>query len=316
MITDAAAFKLNFTLAGIGRVLRAIATNQVAGWFPGWYVRITGQTGRGSEPETPAQVAAYFRTCFDDYRARLAADGDIVTCLAGKTVLEYGPGDMPGVALLLLAHGAAQVICVDRFPMLQLSARNAAVLAELLAGLDDAARARVRACLRDPDDPAQGFRPERLRYQVQASGLSELSDAVDLIISRAVLEHVNDLPASFADMYRALRPGGRMLHQVDLRSHGLHRQHPLDFLVWPVWLWNLMFSNKGTPNRWRVDRYRALVAQSGFVDIQVEATHRLESARVEAIRAHLAAPFRTLPAEDLAWLGCWLAGRKPSGATV
>ena len=35
MTTDAAAFKLNFTLAGIGRVLRAIATNQVAGWFPG-----------------------------------------------------------------------------------------------------------------------------------------------------------------------------------------------------------------------------------------------------------------------------------------
>lgn len=315
-MADTAKFRLHFDLAEVGRITRASVTNQIAGWFPSWYVRITGQTGRGSEPETPAQVAIYFRTCFDEYQALLAVKDEITANLAGKTVLEYGPGDVPGVALLLLAHGVKQVICVDRFPMLQLSPHNTAVLAELLAGLDSAAQKRARACLRNPDDLTQGFRSERLRYQVQASGLSEMSEAVDLIISRAVLEHVNNLSASFADMYRALRPGGRMIHQVDLRSHGLHRQHPLDFLVWPAWLWHLMFSNKGMPNRWRVDRYRSLATHSGFIDVQTEATHRLEPSVVETIHAHLATPFRNLSTEDLSWLGFWLSGRKPANSTV
>jgi len=37
------------------------------------------------------------------------------------------------------------------------------------------------------------------------------------VFSHHVLEHVEDLDGMFASAYRALRPGGRMLHVVDSR---------------------------------------------------------------------------------------------------
>jgi len=52
-------------------VIRAVLSNQVAKFAPKLYVRLTGQTGRGSEEQTAEQVADYFRRCFDEYRQQL-----------------------------------------------------------------------------------------------------------------------------------------------------------------------------------------------------------------------------------------------------
>ena len=57
---------------------------------------------------------------------------------------------------------------------------------------------------------------------------------MDVIISRAVLEHVFDLDTAFGAMHRLLKPGGRMAHKVDLRDHGLFTdggQNALEFLT-------------------------------------------------------------------------------------
>jgi len=47
------------------------------------------------------------------------------------------------------------------------------------------------------------------------------SQAVDMIISQAVMEHVEDIAHTYAKLYRWLRPGGFMSHNIDFRSHGL-----------------------------------------------------------------------------------------------
>ena len=58
------------------------------------------------------------KQCFNDYFVKLNIDKfNITGWLTGKAVLEYGPGDILGVALLMKAHGAKRVICVDRFPL-------------------------------------------------------------------------------------------------------------------------------------------------------------------------------------------------------
>lgn len=275
------------------QALRAWTTNQIARLAPSAYLRLTRQTGRGDPAlETPLGVARYFEKCFFEYFEILEiARPDIEVFLRGKTVLEYGPGDIPALGILMLAHGAHRVVCVDRFPMFSRS-RSAAVL--------DIVRKRLPAPVRARADAA------RLEYRVRPGGRSGLRGEVDLVLSRAVLEHVDDLVATFADMAAALRPGGVAVHLIDLRSHGMHRRNPLDFLTWPQTLWRLMHSHKGVPNRWRLPHYRRLIAESGLTVRRLCTTARAEQRDIDAVRPHLAAPFRNIPDEELACLGFWL----------
>jgi SAM-dependent methyltransferase len=295
------------------RFLRTVATNQVARVAPGFFVRWTRETGRGQErDDTPESVADYFAKTFYEYFDVLGvASGDIERFLAGKCVLEYGPGDVPAVALLMLAYGARRAICVDRFQLHTPSPKSVDISSALMARLDGSRRARAQALLKDPSNVAAGFRDDRLCYMVCANGRSGLHETADLVLSRAVLEHVNDLDATFQDMYAALKANGRAVHLVDLRSHGLHRRNHLDFLTWPVSLWSLMFSAKGAPNRWRVDRYRAATRNAGLRVLSLKVTERADPETVREVRAHLARPFRKLSDEDLSCLQFWLLCEKP-----
>lgn len=295
------------------RIAQATLTNQVARYAPGLYVRLTGQTGRGAGEVHLDKVGDYFQTCFDDYFVQL---GIPETARSGflhdKRLMEYGPGDLPGIALLMVAHGARQVVCVDRFAMVKMSPKNVRIAEIMLERLPQPLRDRADACFKQPGHPGSGFDARFIAYRVQPSGLSGLVDKVDLVISRAVLEHVNDLHATFRDMYAALKPGGIALHLVDLKSHGLHRDNPLDFLSWPAWLWALMYSAKGVPNRLRVNAYREAARHSGFETIALTPTVLASETDVRAIRAALAAPFKNLSDTDLSCLGFWLVCRKPA----
>ena len=115
---------------------RAFLSNLLAKFAPGIYVRITKQTGRGSEDTKAEAVAGYFIDCFNDYRNCLGLDENgMEAFLKGKTVLEYGPGDLLGAALLFYANGAEVVHCVDRFPLSKFSRKNIEIYNHLLDSL-------------------------------------------------------------------------------------------------------------------------------------------------------------------------------------
>jgi SAM-dependent methyltransferase len=294
------------------RVVRAWTTNQVARFAPAAYLRLTEQTGRGKrQVETPQSVAGYFLSCFEEYFQVLQVErADIPAYLRGKIVLEYGPGNVPGVALLMFAYGAERVICVDRFPLLSFSEQNSRTLDALLERLPEAIRRRAETALRRVDGRVFSFDPGAITYLVRKSGLAGLPGSVDLVISRAVLEHVDDLPATFADMEASLRAQGTAIHLVDLRSHGMHQENPLDFLSWPPALWRIMHSHKGVPNRWRVTHYREVLKQGRLSVQRLSPTAHAAVSDVAAVRPHLARPFQAISDEELAWLGFWLVCRK------
>ncbi len=300
-------------IANTSAFCHAALSNQLARFLPELYVRMTKQTGRGAGQETPQEVAEYFRTCFDDYFACLGVEsGSIPAFLEGKRVLEYGPGDVLGTALLMYSHGASEVHCLDHFPLQRGTAQNHAVLTCLLDYLSGKARSRAESAFRTLGDPASGFDPQKISYLLRPHGISEAEAKYDLSISRAVLEHVDDLEGTFRDIRRSLRPGGVSIHLVDLKSHGLDRKVPLDFLTWPQPAYRLMFSHKGFPNRWRVNRYRALIAENGLICRLMRPTGKLAHTQVEKIRAELARPFRDVSTEDLSWLGFWMVLEKPT----
>lgn len=257
--------------------------------------------------------------------------------IAGRRILEIGPGDNFGVALQFLAAGAAQVVTLDKFVSDRNSEHNAAVYAgirERLGGSE--ARNFDRAV-----DLAGGvrFNPERLET-IEGIGTEEADRArangtFSLILSRAVVEEIYQIDAAFEAMDRLLAPGGRMLHKIDLSDYEMlsrHGMHPLEFLTISEPVYTLMVSHSGQPNRRRIDYYRRKMQQLGYsCDLLVTKVAgepgevlphkaRIEpgvdySARsvelVRAIRPRLARRFRELPDEDLLVAGVFLVARKP-----
>ncbi len=288
--------------------VKAVISNQIARFFPETYVRMTAQTGRGRTDTDPVEVANYYVNCVQDYREKLGCltDSDFSSYLAGKTVLEYGPGDVLGVALLLYAWGARRVDCVDRFPLSRLSENNIKIYHELLKSLSGNARDRALSVFRHHGDPASGLEEERIRYRVDSNGLSHANEEYDLILSRAVLEHVNNLEGTLKDVYLALRKGGDTVHLVDLKSHGLDRYREFDFLTWPDWAYRLMYSHKGFPNRWRVDYYKRVAEEQGFHIISLESTGYVDQDAIGILGKHMAPRFRNVPYDLLSWKGFWI----------
>ncbi|MBC7482414.1 MAG: methyltransferase domain-containing protein [Rhizobacter sp.] len=289
---------------------KATASNVLARFAPALYVRLTRQTGRGRDDIDAEAIADYFFRCVDDYRQQLGLDDDgLQNLLRGTRVLEYGPGDVLGVALILYAYGAESVRCVDRFPLERTTERNLAVYERILTRLSGEALQRAGSAFRTSLKPESGFRPECVSYSVTPDGLARGEHAYDLIISRAVLEHVNCLEKTIGDVRASLKPDGVSVHNVDLKSHNLDRIQPFDFLAWPEWAYRLMYSHKGFPNRHRIDRYRHACESAALRIITLAPTGLLSLEDVVLLQPRLARPFRRLSAEGLRWMGFWIVLR-------
>jgi SAM-dependent methyltransferase len=285
---------------------KATLSNQIARFLPGFYVRITAQTGRGEGDDSSDEIAEYFHQCCQDYRKQLGYDeAAFKAFLADKAVLEYGPGDILGVALLLYAYGATSIHCVDRFPLNKISDKNRQVYLSLLNRLHGDEKQRAMTVFNIPGDPDSGFNSKLIEYSVKKNGLSGVTNAYDLILSRAVLEHVNDLDATFLDIKNALKPTGKSIHKVDLKSHGLDRYRPFDFLTWSDTCYQLMYSHKGFPNRWRVDKYVQAAKNTGLAIAHLEPDQTLSLEKIDHIAPFLAKNFRNVPREQLSWLSFW-----------
>jgi SAM-dependent methyltransferase len=165
--------------------------------------------------------------------------------LKGKKVLEVGPGRSLGISLLFILGGAKKVYAIDRFNCL--SSRDDLVLKHL--------------------SPKYEYYMKQIEYVTLP--IEYLNDKkigkVDLIVSNAVMEHVNDLEHTFRNLYSLLSPSGIMIHKVDLRAHNRFlKGGPLWFLKYSNFLWKMMGNNIGAPNRMRFPDYKYILKKYGF----------------------------------------------------
>jgi len=259
--------------------------------------------------------------------------------LSGKRILELGPGDNHGVALGFVAYGAERVVSVDRFASIRDNPQQRRIYQALLDRLDSDTRTTVSRAIELGDEIR--FDEQRLR-PIEGLAIEDASQILepggfDLIVSRAVLEHLEDSDAAFAAMDRLLAPGGTMLHKVDFRDHGMFTGgglHPLTFLTIPERPYGWMTHHSGRPNRRLADWYRSKLRQLGY-ETRLLVTHivgvaeeivphtdgyRLDRKRdrrtlelIAAIRPALRAKFKRLSDEDLATSGVFLIAHKPHG---
>lgn len=293
---------------------RALASNQLARLAPSFYVVLTKQTGRGSGFESIETAQAYFQTCFCDYTKIMGIPVDSIgEFLAGKKILEYGPGDVLGNALLFFAHGAEKVDCIDRFPLARFTERHNGIYSAILASLPEKLRERAENAFVNSRNLSRGFRPELISYKIESQGITQSPHKYDLILSRAVLEHVSDLSGTFKNIKSSLKQDGLTVHLVDLKSHGLDHRREFDFLSWNPWVYSLMYSHKGFPNRLRIDAYKREVERNNFQIIKLEPTEQMDMASVQRIRPYLAKCFSHISDEELSWKAFWMILKHKQG---
>jgi hypothetical protein len=251
-------------------------------------------------------------------------------------VAEVGPGDSCAVALKIVENGADRVDLIDRFHAETNRDKIEEIHRTIIKQSDNLSeKFGVDCSIPDKNIISRFCGPESSAERFFAT-----DQVYDLIVSRAVLEHVQNVGTSIVRMSRSLRPGGSMVHIVDLRDHGMFTSHgypETEFMKVPDFVYRRMSSMCGHPNRVPVNVYRSSLQSQGLdFDILVnrlvgeelssspvvwddvpESRTRPSLGLIREAKASFAASLRDVPDQDLAISGFTIVARKnPTGIRV
>jgi SAM-dependent methyltransferase len=219
-----------------------------------------------------------------------------------KKVLEVGPGDSLATGLLCLSRGAASYCAVDRFQVGMDIEFERQVFRKLFESMTSEQQENCRSVVEQLGSTGT-VSEDRFVYRnnlpVEDAPKETGFGPFDVIFSNAVLEHVADLPGTLRAFSQLLSSSGIMLHEVDLRSHQTYEKHPLQFLEYPQWLWRMMSSHNGEPNRWRLPHYCRLLKENGIDPVEISVTESFDTELIELVRPKLCSMFKAMKTEDL-----------------
>ncbi|MES2252371.1 MAG: methyltransferase domain-containing protein [Pseudomonadota bacterium] len=268
----------------------------------------------------------YITDVFQDYKRLSGLDH-----FYGK-MAEIGPGDNVGVALMFLNDGCTKADLADRF----YSKRNAEKQSDIYTHLSDAHPAIKNTLNQSNLSDDTTFPMIKRYYGKKAAGETFFSDhqGYDIIVSRSVLEHLNDPILSLNAMYNALNPGGQLIHKVDLRDHAMFtpNRHDSTFLAIPSWIYSLMTKGSGFPNRVLIHEYKQAMKEIGCPhDFFVTGLYGAESLDSEykfeeipiglkekamqhfnRYKKSYASQFKNIDQDDLIVSGFFLVAKKPN----
>lgn len=218
----------------------------------GFPCRTSGHRFQRLAPEASAQ---YILNCWE------WAKGYCNRELHGH-ICEIGPGNSRAAALMFRHEGFERVTLIDRYPI-DSAPGDPAIIQELSKKLSVDSN-YVAGSL---DDSFLSV----INNQMAEEFFAQQRECFDVIYSNAVLEHLDAPVQSLDDMYAALRPGGKLLHVIDLRNHGLLQSlGELKWLEIPDSLFHHMRRNTARPNRILYHEYAAWVQRTPGAQIYVQ----------------------------------------------
>lgn len=290
---------------------------------------------RGGAPlASPGGNTQSARYCYAVWLRHLVLAGQHGLNTDPQVVSELGPGNSLGIGLAALISGAHTCYALDVVPHTNL-ASNLPVFDELCSLFEQRApipdqtefpllkpvleRYDFPTHLLDETRMATALSPARLQqlraalqtpspdgpiqYQAPWDDPRVVRDGtVDMILSQAVLEHVDDLPHTYAAMARWLKPDGFMSHQIDFKCHGWAKQWNGHWcygdLTWKVLRGKQTFAINRAPCSEHLKALNKSGMQVGYAQLATTESS-LEP-------ADLAARFRKMPQEDLVTCGAFI----------
>lgn len=258
-----------------------------------------------------------------------------------EVVAELGPGDALGLGICALLSGARRYIGLDRLAF-GLRADNLQLLDELHALFE--ARAPIPGDdefpgvypkLADYEFPRHVLADDRLQASLAPAPLARLRAAlsgdmpfaddsllsyaapwdasdrvrpgsIDLLVSQAVMEHVDDIDAAYAAMHRWLKPDGLMSHRIDYTCHGITHDWYGHWTVTPT-LWRIVRGKRAyLINRLPHSAHVAAMRRNGFEILACDPTTSSQTPPSDAVR------IKHLPS-DLAIKGAFFVLQSTAG---
>lgn len=262
-----------------------------------------------------------------------------------ERVAELGPGDSFGIGLAAMLSGTDHYLAFDAKPHARLD-RNLSVLTELVDLFarhtpipDDEEFPQIFPRLERYDFPRDLLPETRLAAALQSDRLDAIRRAlsadpapgarieiaylapwddassirpgtVDMAVSQAVLEHVEDPTATYAALFRWLRQGGIMSHAIDFQSHGLTDSWNGHWTLGDV-TWGIVKGDRPyLLNRLPYSGHLEIIQRFGF---RLVTNRRYEAPPLA--RQALSPRFRSLPDEDLITASAFIQAVKVGNAS-
>ncbi|GAB4415228.1 MAG: hypothetical protein Kow002_00150 [Anaerolineales bacterium] len=192
--------------------------------------------------------------------------------LSEKRVMVFGYGGRFDIALALLDAGAAHVVLVDKFAPPD-HVHNLGLLPSYRRYLDRKGNTVIP-------------RPEAITL-IQDDIREVEVEAVDIVLSNSVYEHLDDVEGITASLAKFTNPGGIHVHFIDLRDHFF--KYPFEMLRFSETTWTRWLNPSSHHNRYRLWEYRR-VFEACFSQVNIDILAREEAAFLK-LKPHIRPEF-------------------------
>ncbi|RKT47442.1 methyltransferase domain-containing protein [Thiocapsa rosea] len=199
--------------------------------------------------------------------------------LAGKNVLELGPGSDLGIGIYLLAKGCSQYNACDVNNLMSSTPNE--FYEKLFLRLEAMNASADIAFLREQLNNANTEGHSRLNYVVRddfdiASAFGE--STVDLVFSHAAFEHFDDVKTTISILSTVCKPSAILVAEIDLKTHSrwIRKKDPNNIYRYPQWIYD-RFRFRGIPNRLRPFQYKEIFEKLGWTNLTITPVGNLHN---------------------------------------